>query len=541
MPRSTIRDYLDTHSQDSILSALAVSQWGSGETTEADRLYRSSGQPGDLDHPPAAPLYKESPAKSGTSPGTRSGCGAWAIISECSTGLHHFGKSLLCGQEWCPDCGAEGSATHKRRQARLLPKMQLVKTLGYFVVEFPDALRRVGRAGVTPDVDTLRSFRCHNCQGIRYWARGDEKFCARCHPPGDGVPVSIGGDDEHIHGWCYSKADLRDTTNTIVDVIAGKRGAGGRGRKRVDGLFSRGVARWHWFGDTCKHENRKGKRVLCRLSGKRCVLRSNPRAKSCVDFVNNGKWNPHLNVLVDVGSALFEHDGSGFIPKAVLEDIKTRLRDALNCPELIVHYSYKDTPGQLVQTVQYVTRATFTNREWEGYMSNELYNFRNQRWWGSWTGDNVWELAEAEDEGADVEGLAVVDSLTSGICPDCGQPLKVLHHDARGHPVHWTRAVDSAHLLAWGAVEIAGTGYYRIPRRGSDGSHLTPEDIISLERVAAMASSRSRRHVSRRGKRPRVDDSLNDSPGLTALESDEDGLPSDSENPSRGDDEVWDE
>ncbi len=377
-----------------------------------------------------------------------SSCGAWAVLSECESGQHHFAKRLYCGREWCEVCGQDGSAAHRRRQARLLPKMQQVGTLGYLVVEFPDMVRRVGARGLHPDLDG-----------------------------GDLVP-----------GWCYSRADLRETTNTIVEVLAGKRGAGGRGSKRKGGFFGRGLGRWHWFGDK-----------------------------------KAGKWNPHLNILLDfdslleaareeaapgiaalkvqlqagnqtqrvrkelAGIDLYEKRRSGYMPKPLLERIQAALRAALNCPDLIVHYSYKDKPGQIVQTVRYVTRATFRQYDWSPYMAEELWNFRNARWWGSWNSEPAWELAQAEGEGADVKGLAAVVNLQAGVCPDCGQPLKALRHDhIRGRPVYWTQPIDSVYLDIWKAQEIAGSGYYRVPMQPCDGSALSPADVMKLDRLAKL-------------------------------------------------------
>jgi len=364
--------------------------------------------------------------------------------------------------------------------------MQQLRKLGYYTVEFPRDYRKTGKAGVNPHIDNTAVFTCPACDGIRFWERGGDKLCARCHPPVDNSVVHE-ATDGRIEGWCYSKAALRATTNKALDVFAGKRSAGGRGSKRVGGYYGRGYARWHWFGDTCVNENRKGKRVLCRLSGERCVLRSKPRAKSCDDFVNNGKWNPHLNVLVDVDGASFSHNGTGFVPEDTLEKIQNDLREALDCPDLIVHYSYRDTPGKMVHAVRYVTRSTFRNRGWNDYMASELYNYRNARWWGTWKDEKAWGLEAAEQEGENVDGLAVIEKLCSGACPDCGEPLKVLSHNARGDPVRWTRAVDAVYLSAWGAEEIAGTGYYRIPHREWQGDELSPDEIVSLERLAAKA------------------------------------------------------
>jgi hypothetical protein len=484
-------------------SALAGSKRGNGKPTDTARLYKGSGQPGqNIDHSLAACLtrnsiaYKDLIAKSGTStlsptiqqdftggrqltltreilktrllpkpqpastkaelpahPGQvsfdggqypMSTCGAYVVLSECEAG-HHFGKRLLCGREWCEVCGQDKSAVHKRRQARLLPKLQQCHEVGYFVIEFPDSYRHIGEAGISPDM----------------------------------------AEDEG-RGWCYSKRDLRQTTSDIITVLAGRRSAGGRAGKRVQGYFARGVSRWHYFGDK-----------------------------------KPGKWNPHLNVLVDSGSLyarvrdelqpeieayqatlaagtttkktrheligidMYLRGKSGYLPAPLLERIKGELRKALNCPDLIVNYSKRDTPGKMVHAVRYITRATFKDYTWNEYMAHELYDFRNARWWGKWQDEAAWQLGQAEAEGEDVAGLQAVEKLQAGICPDCGRPLKVWHHSHKGEPVRWSEPVDSTYLLIWSAVEIAGTGYYRIPWRVRSGSVLSPGEILRLQELRA--------------------------------------------------------
>ena len=117
-------------------------------------------------------------------------------------------------------------------------------------------------------------------------------------------------------------------------------------------------------------------------------------------------------------------------------------------------------------------------------MANELWNFRNMRWWGSWKGEAVWQLADAAKEGVDVEGLEAVSKLQEGRCPDCGQPLKVLYHNHKtGKPVQWSRPVDSVYLELWQAQEIAGSGYYRIPHREWAGYSFSPGELVRLEQL----------------------------------------------------------
>ena len=337
---------------------------------------------------------------------THGRCGAWAVLAECSSGLHHFAKRIVCGKEWCPECGQDDSAAHKRRQSRLVPKLQQVKELGYFVIEFPEIYRHIGQQGIDPDPE--------------------------------------------ISAWCYSKADLRETTNIMVSVLAGKRGRGAG--NRIDGYFNRGLLRWHLFGDKIE-----------------------------------GKWNPHANVLVD----------GGYIEPEKLEEIKAALREALHCPDLIVNYSYADSPGKIMHKLKYVTRTTFKNKDWNPYMAAELFNFRNTRWWGKWNNEPAWELNQAEAEGADIDGLAAVGNLQEGVCPDCGQSLKTIYHNHAGQPVQWTRPIDSMYLTLWNAEEIAGSGYYRIPHCEHTGTIFSPDKVMEFTRddqyVALLAYVKDKR------------------------------------------------
>jgi len=67
---------------------------------------------------------------------TESECAKWAMSGRCESG-HIFLKKLNCGIEWCPWCGQENSWIHERRIGRWLPKLQKMKSVGYFVIELP--------------------------------------------------------------------------------------------------------------------------------------------------------------------------------------------------------------------------------------------------------------------------------------------------------------------------------------------------------------------------------------------------------------------
>jgi len=316
---------------------------------------------------------------------THGRCGGRVILSECESGQHIFARKVVCGKEWCSDCGQDDSKAHNRRIARLAPKIQQIGQLGYFVIEFPDKYRK-------------------------------------------------------LVGWCYSKAALRAATNKVVAVLAGKR----MGRcGRVGGYFNRGLLRWHWFGE----------KVV-------------------------GKWNPHINVLVD----------SAFIEAGQLELIKAELRAAVKCPDLIIHYSFFDEPGQIYHKLKYVVRATFRQYDWNPAMAEELFNFRNIRWWGSWKGEPAWNINQVD---ADAPSLEAVNSLHSGLCPCCGGKLKVLRHDKNGKPVVWSKAIDSRWLPVWGAEEYGNTGYYQLKRRYWQGQDIfSPDDLLRLEQLELAANKK---------------------------------------------------
>lgn len=68
-------------------------------------------------------------------------CGRY-ITGHCTGKVQHkFVKAIVCGREWCPVCGADESATHKRRISRWMPYVMQINYLGYFVITVPEQLR----------------------------------------------------------------------------------------------------------------------------------------------------------------------------------------------------------------------------------------------------------------------------------------------------------------------------------------------------------------------------------------------------------------
>ena len=272
-----------------------------------------------------------------TSSGLPAKCPGYFVVGQCQNG-HRFAKELYCGREWCPVCGEDESPAHMRRFARWVGKAQQLQTMGYLVFTLP----------------------------------------------------------EEVRGRYRSKARLNELTKRVT--------AGDKSR-HIEGLlksmgFERGLARWHWFGET------------------------------------PGKWHPHLNVVIE----------AGHLSKPMLLSIRHAWASILGVDVAVVNYSYTKVVPKMVHILKYVTRATFRDYTWDERMAGELYNFRNMRSWGSWSGPAVWEL-----EGkAELEPIA---KLESGLCPVCGEP------------VSWSRAGDIAWLKAWaaaGQAEPLGAGYWAL-------------------------------------------------------------------------------
>jgi len=235
-----------------------------------------------------------------------------------------------------------------------------------------------------------------------------------------------------------TKKAWRDAVEVGGNVLFGKRT---KNVRRVSGYFDRGFQDWHWFND-----ERPGYRP--------------------------DVFNPHMNFIVDYPGALEPEQ---------LASLKEDLREAFDCPDLIVHYGYATKPGQIYHMLRYNTRATFLKKEWDEPLAAELYGFRQSRSWGKWDDAPVWNLKEAEAAGEDISGLEFVSKLYEHVCPDCGEPLAVrdfrtklnkktgerefVLNKATGLPipVYWSKPLPSILLEASGALEVSGTELYRIP------------------------------------------------------------------------------
>ena len=305
-------------------------------------------------------------------------CPGYFLVGGCEHG-HRYAKELYCGREWCPVCGEDWSAVHKRRFARWGSKAMQMKGLGYYVFTIPPELRD------------------HYRKRVR---AGQVKVLVNGVWKGKWKPKMV-----------HPLAGLgRD-----VQKLLKSRG------------YPRGLRRWHFFGD------------------------------------KSSKYNPHLNVLVD----------GGRISKRQLRVIKREYAALLGVGMAVVHYEYRQTPGEMVHTLKYVLRSTFRDWRWDVELAHDLSGFRNQLWWGSgrWDGEPSWSMGDIE--GADVQDVDIlaVESLESGLCPQCDKPLS------------WSRALPMSVLESMERRSL-GAGYYELESESELAARAPPG--LSLEVIARL-------------------------------------------------------
>jgi hypothetical protein len=270
----------------------------------------------------------------------------------------------------------------------------------------------------------------------------------------------------------HSKAKLEAAGKTITSVLKGDVEIEQRRKLNHEILrsadivkirrrwFSLGLRRWHFFGDAPKSINA----VMDREAGVKQI----PLSDEFVKMI----YNPHLNVLVP----------GGFISDKKLEYIKAMLRAALNCPELIVNYSFAEQPGRKFHLLEYVTRATFLNIHWDPFLAGSIFGFRNMRSWGKWETEHVnestgeivsnavWSLADlkADDKkqvkDLNIEAIHALNGGDDGVCycPKCGLPIEWEKHI---HPDTGQMVLTFEPILKQSPDDILvdyGAGYYRL-------------------------------------------------------------------------------
>lgn len=149
-------------------------------------------------------------------------------FGSCSNG-HKFIKSLVCGREYCPDCGKIDSDSHKRRKARWYEKIHSLKQVGYLVITVPYEAREYFK-----DRSVLTDFRTfvkrklqrigYNKGLIRYHYFGDCNYCKghgciNCNDTGAGNTWNPHLNVIIEQGYLLKKEFLEFTNELKNDVV----------------------------------------------------------------------------------------------------------------------------------------------------------------------------------------------------------------------------------------------------------------------------------------------------------------------------------
>ncbi|MBA7549243.1 hypothetical protein ES705_41719 [subsurface metagenome] len=123
----------------------------------------------------------------------------------------------------------------------------------------------------------------------------------------------------------------------------------------------------------------------------------------------------HLNILVD----------GGYLEPEVLDHLKRKLRRLIYPrsvmrqwgDKLDIFYEYRQTPAEMMHTLNYCTKATFLDTAWDEELAGNLFREHYSGCWGKWNEAPKWELPESARK------LQTLVSLQEGNCPKCGEPV----------------------------------------------------------------------------------------------------------------------
>ncbi len=101
-------------------------------------------------------------------------CKSSALVGSTAS-CKRIAKRISCGREWCVDCRKDA---HKRRVARVLPRLMQVDPMGYIVITFPEEVRPLMR-----NPKALANLGKRARRLLR--RRGYRKVYTRWHPFGD--------------------------------------------------------------------------------------------------------------------------------------------------------------------------------------------------------------------------------------------------------------------------------------------------------------------------------------------------------------------
>jgi hypothetical protein len=221
-------------------------------------------------------------------------CSNLFLAGSCTAGAHRHIKAIVCGKEWCRDCGRLDSIVHRRRMARWHAKVHSMEKVGYLVITIPIELRKFYNTK-----EALTEFRTYIRRKLQR--------------------TNIAG-----------KSELIETPYNYTTKAGKKR----IGTRRDYKGYLNGLIRWHYAGDCkkCKGEGCE----YCRFTGA------------------GDEWHPHLNILIQEGY-INKRILNNFRDD-ITEYFKKRFPSYRSKGN--IHYQFKRKEGEKSHVLRYVTRAT---------------------------------------------------------------------------------------------------------------------------------------------------------------------------------------
>jgi len=150
--------------------------------------------------------------------------------------------------------------------------------------------------------------------------------------------------------------------------------------------FSRGLRRWHLFGDDHRdHDTDAG----------------------------TPEYHPHLEILVD----------GSYLRRKQLKAIKRSWANILQVPvsRVNIYYEYvqPDDIRRKLHRVSYALRPTFTDWRWDTELAYNIIGFHNMQTWGHWDGPDLWDIPEGDEDGPGAE----LEELEESRCPIDHTPI----------------------------------------------------------------------------------------------------------------------
>lgn len=241
----------------------------------------------------------------------------------CSRRQHYYAAPMLCGKEYCPDCGRDGSPIHARRFARWQEAIGRQAKLGYFVFTFPKNVRFL-----LMDKAALAAFRYAIRRKLR--REGFTSGLARWH---------FFGDCEHCQG--------------LGCTLCRQTGAS---------------REWHPHLNILVNKGYLAPSVLAQLIKELQTVARNFIRRLIREHLTN--WDRYIE----------KWKLSTWQQRNIKPSIDA-LKELLRCKEnYVIDYSYTSTPSKIANRLKYVLRSTW--RHFDAELKDTLHNFRNCTRWG---------------------------------------------------------------------------------------------------------------------------------------------------------------